>query len=148
MRGWEKVAAGNEEFAFVAILYTGVTDNKCGLSLAQRRALFVGIMNSIDKGYNPLVYCSSLRRGWIMPYAPLGLGVGIMAMPAMTACVGYSHIGISHKGVLSANAMSKVLTEICIPVKGVANRCVCLSLLPKLALLRCMDMKMCEYEGW
>lgn len=66
-----------------------------------------------------------------MPYAPLGLGAGIMAMPAMTACVGYSHIGISHKGVLSANAMTKVLTEICIPVKGVANRCVCLSLLPK-----------------
>ena len=82
-----------------------------------------------------------------MPYAPLGLGVGIMAMPAMSACVGYLHIAISHKGVLSANAMSKVLTEICIPVKGVANRCVCLSLLPKLALLQCMDMKMCEYEG-
>ena len=54
-----------------------------------------------------------------------------MAMPAMSACVGYSHIGISHKGVLSANAMSKVLAEICIPVKGVVNRCVCLSLLPK-----------------
>ena len=46
----EKVAAGNEGFAFVAILYTGVTDNEYGLSLAQRRALFVGIMNSIDKG--------------------------------------------------------------------------------------------------
>ena len=76
MRGWEKVAAGNEGFAFVAILYTDVTDNKCGLSLAQRRAFFVGIMNSIDKGYNPLVYCSILRRGWIMPYAPLGLGAG------------------------------------------------------------------------
>ena len=131
MRGWEKVAARSEGFAFVAILYTGVTDNKCGLSKVLRRAFFVGIMNSIDKGYNPLVYCSTLRRGWIMPYAPLGLGAGIMAMPAMTACVGYSHIGISHKGVLSANAMSKVLTEICIPVKGVANRCVCLSLLPK-----------------
>ena len=41
-----------------------------------------------------------------------------MAMPAMSACVGYSHIGISHKGVLSANAMKKVLAEICIPVKG------------------------------
>ena len=54
VRGWEKVAAGNEGFAFVAILYTGVKDNECGLSLAQRRALFVGIMNSIDKGYNPL----------------------------------------------------------------------------------------------
>ena len=82
-----------------------------------------------------------------MPYAPLGLGVGIMAMPAMSACVGYLHIAISHKGVLSANAMSKVLTEICIPVKGVVNRGVCLSLLPKRALLRCIDMKMCEYEG-
>ena len=46
----EKVAAGNEGFAFVAILYTGVTDNKCSLSPAQRRALFVDIMNSIDKG--------------------------------------------------------------------------------------------------
>lgn len=59
----EKVAAGNEGFAFVAILYTGVTDNKCGLSKVLRRAFFVGIMNSIDKGYNPLVYCSILRRG-------------------------------------------------------------------------------------
>ena len=127
----EKVAAGCEGLAFVAILYTGVKDNECGLSKVLRRALFVGIMNSFDKGYNPLVYCSSLRRGWIKPYAPLGLGVGIMAMPAMTACVGYSHIGISHKGVLSANAMKKVLAEICIPVKGVVNRCVCLSLLPK-----------------
>ena len=147
MRGWEKVAARSEGFAFVAILYTGAVGNKCGLSKVLRRALFVGIMNSIDKGYNPLVYCSILRRGWIMPYAPLGLGVGIMAMPAMSACVGYLHIAISHKGVLSANAMKKVLTEICIPVKGVVNRCVCLSLLPKRALLRCIDMKMCEYEG-
>ena len=46
----EKVAAGCEGLAFVAILYTGVKDNEYGLSLAQRRALFVGIMNSIDKG--------------------------------------------------------------------------------------------------
>ena len=45
-----KVAAGCEGLAFVAILYTGVKDNEYGLSLAQRRALFVGIMNSIDKG--------------------------------------------------------------------------------------------------
>ena len=87
MRGWEKVAARSEGFAFVAILYTGAVGNKCGLSKVLRRALFVGIMNSIDKGYNPLVYCSSLRRGWIKPYAPLGLGVGIMAMSAMSACV-------------------------------------------------------------
>ena len=50
MRGWEKVAARSEGFAFVAILYTGAVGNKCGLSLAQRKALFVGIMNSIDKG--------------------------------------------------------------------------------------------------
>ena len=50
----EKVAAGCEGLAFVAILYTGVKDNEYGLSLAQRRALFVGIMNSIDKGYNPI----------------------------------------------------------------------------------------------
>ena len=54
-----------------------------------------------------------------------------MAMPAMSACVGYSHIGISHKGVLSANTIKKVLADICIPVKGVVNRCVCLSPLPK-----------------
>ena len=46
----EKVAAGCEGLAFVAILYTGVKDNEYGLSLAQRRALFVGIMNSTDKG--------------------------------------------------------------------------------------------------
>ena len=46
----EKVAAGCEGLAFVAILYTGVKDNEYGLSLAQRRALFAGIMNSIDKG--------------------------------------------------------------------------------------------------
>ena len=51
----EKVAAGCEGLAFVAILYTGVKDNEYGLSLAQRRALFVGIMNSIDRGCNPLV---------------------------------------------------------------------------------------------
>ena len=44
------IAAGCEGLAFVAILYTGVKDNECGLILAQRRALFVGIMNSIDKG--------------------------------------------------------------------------------------------------
>ena len=50
----EKVAAGCEGLAFVAILYTGVKDNEYGLSLAQRRALFVGIMNSIDRGCNPL----------------------------------------------------------------------------------------------
>lgn len=50
VRGWEKVAARSEGFAFVAILYTGAVGNKCGLSLAQRRALFVGVMNSIDKG--------------------------------------------------------------------------------------------------
>jgi hypothetical protein len=54
VRGWEKVAARSEGFAFVAILYTGVTDNKCGLSKVLRRALFVGIMNSFDKGCNPL----------------------------------------------------------------------------------------------
>ena len=46
----EKVAAGCEGLAFVAILYTGVKDNEYGLSLAQRRALSVGIMNSTDKG--------------------------------------------------------------------------------------------------
>ena len=50
-----KVAAGNEGFAFVAILYTGAVGNKCGLSKVLRRALFAGIMNSIDKGCNPLV---------------------------------------------------------------------------------------------
>ena len=50
----EKVVAGSEGFAFVAILYTGVTDNKCGLSKVLRRALFVGIMNSIDRGCNPI----------------------------------------------------------------------------------------------
>ena len=50
----EKVAAGNEEFAFVAILYTGAVGNKCGLSKVLRRALFVGIMNSFDKGCNPI----------------------------------------------------------------------------------------------
>ena len=44
----EKVVAGSEGFAFVAILYTGVKDNEYGLSLAQRRALSVGIMNSTD----------------------------------------------------------------------------------------------------
>ena len=38
-----------ERFAFVAILYTGAVGNKCGLSKVLRRALFVGIMNSIDK---------------------------------------------------------------------------------------------------
>ena len=70
------------------------------------------------------------------PFAHIGcfgsrFGAFFIFMPAMTACVGYSHIGISHKGVLSANAMKKVLAEICIPVKGVVNRCVCLSLLPK-----------------
>ena len=57
-----KVAAGNEVFAFVAILYTGAVGNKCGLSKVLRRALFVGIMNSFDKGYNPLVCCSTLCR--------------------------------------------------------------------------------------
>ena len=46
----EKVAAGCEGLAFVAILYTGAVGNKCGLSKVLRRALFVGIMNSIDKG--------------------------------------------------------------------------------------------------
>jgi len=51
---WEKVAARSEGFAFVAILYTGAEGNRCGLRLEQRRALFVGIMNSIDKGCNPL----------------------------------------------------------------------------------------------
>ena len=55
------------------------------------------------------VSAAAFALGGIMPYAPLGLGVGIMAMPAMSACVGYLHIAISHKGVLSANAMSKVL---------------------------------------
>ena len=50
-----KVAAGNEGFAFVAIFYTGAVGNKCGLSKVLRRALFAGIMNSIDKGCNPLV---------------------------------------------------------------------------------------------
>ena len=55
VRGWEKVAAGNEGFAFVAIFYTGAVGNKCGLSKVLRRALFAGIMNSIDKGCNPLV---------------------------------------------------------------------------------------------
>ena len=50
----ENVAARSEGFAFVAILYTGAVGNKCGLSLAQRRALFVGIMNSFDKGCNPI----------------------------------------------------------------------------------------------
>ena len=54
MRGWEKVAAGSEGFAFVAILYTGAVGNKCGLSKVLRRALFVGIMNSIDRGCNPI----------------------------------------------------------------------------------------------
>ncbi|MBO7272825.1 MAG: hypothetical protein J6U89_08120 [Bacteroidaceae bacterium] len=32
VRGWEKVAARSEGFAFVAILYTGAVGNKCGLS--------------------------------------------------------------------------------------------------------------------
>ena len=46
----ENVATGCEGLAFVAILYTGVKDNEYGLNLAQRRALFIGIMNSTDKG--------------------------------------------------------------------------------------------------
>ena len=54
VRGWEKVAATSEGFAFVAILYTGVVGNKCDLSKVLRKALFVGIMNSFDKGCNPL----------------------------------------------------------------------------------------------
>ena len=54
VRGWEKVAAMSERFAFVAILYTGAVGNKCGLSKVLRRALFVGIMNSFDKGCNPI----------------------------------------------------------------------------------------------
>ena len=62
VRGWEKVAATSEGFAFVAILYTGAVGNKCGLSKVLRKALFVGIMNSFDKGYNPLVCCSTLCR--------------------------------------------------------------------------------------
>ena len=54
VRGWEKDAARSEGFAFVAILYTGAEGNRCGLGLEQRRALFVGIMNSIDRGCNPI----------------------------------------------------------------------------------------------
>ena len=53
VRGWEKVVARSKGFAFV-ILYTGVVGNKCGLSKVLQRALFVGIMNSFDKGCNPI----------------------------------------------------------------------------------------------
>ena len=58
----EKVAAGNEGFAFVAILYTGVTDNKCGLSKVLRRAFFVGIMNSISVLQHPSPWVDNALR--------------------------------------------------------------------------------------
>ena len=51
-----KVAAVSEGISgLCSILYTGASGNKCGLSKVLRRALFVGIMNCINKGCNPLV---------------------------------------------------------------------------------------------
>ena len=42
----EKVAAVSEGISgLCSILYTGASGNKCGLSLEQRRASFVGIKN-------------------------------------------------------------------------------------------------------
>ena len=77
MRGWEKVAARSEGFAFVAILYTGAVGNKCGLSKVLRRALFVGIMNSIDKGIQSFsVTAASFAVGGLCLMHHWGLGWG------------------------------------------------------------------------
>lgn len=78
-----KVAAVSEGISgLCSILYTGASGNKCGLSLEQRRASFVGIKNRQNKG---LQSCSIVQHhlpGGLCHTRPLGLGAGIMAMPA------------------------------------------------------------------
>lgn len=72
-----KVAAVSEGISgLCSILYTGASGNKCGLSLEQRRASFVGIKNRQNKG---LQSCSIVQHhlpGGIMPYAPIGVWGG------------------------------------------------------------------------
>ena len=103
VRGWEKVAAGCEGLAFVAILYTGVKDNEYGLSLAQRKALFVGIMNSIDKGIQSFsVTAASFAVGGLCLMHHWGLGWG-------TGNTGddYAYMVLAHRSIALRCAFCK-----------------------------------------
>ena len=92
-----KVAAVSEGISgLCSILYTGASGNKCGLSLEQCRASFVGIKNRQNKG---LQSCSIVQHhlpgGGLCHTRQLGFGVGELAMLAMMMRVGYLHIAVS-----------------------------------------------------
>ena len=92
-----KVAAVSEGISgLCSILYTGASGNKCGLSLEQRRASFVGIKNRQNKG---LQSCSIVQHhlpgGDYAIRAKWGLGWGELAMLAISMRVGYLHIVVS-----------------------------------------------------
>ena len=81
-----KVAAVSEGISGrCSILYTGASGNKCGLSLEQRRASFVGIKNRQNKGLQSCNIVQHHLPGGLCHTRQLGFGVGIWC--ASNGCV-------------------------------------------------------------